>query len=92
METIAERISQRRKSLGMTQKELAEKLNVSDKTLSRWETGKQIPDALTLLDIANELGMRISEMYDAGEKEKSDSSIPEEEQEGSVVSVKPNGV
>ena len=43
MNIIAARISQRRKELGLTQKELAEKLNISDKTLSRWETGKQIP-------------------------------------------------
>lgn len=47
----------------MTQKELAEKLNVSDKTLSRWETGKQIPDALTLSNIARALDLSISEMY-----------------------------
>ena len=45
MNTIAERISRRRKELGLTQKELSEILNVSDKALSRWETGKQIPDA-----------------------------------------------
>lgn len=82
METIAERIVQRRKALGMTQKELAEKLNVSDKTLSRWETGKQIPDALTLLEISNALGMTISEMYGAREGEKSDSDIPVTTQEG----------
>ena len=82
MKTIAERISQRRKSLGMTQKELAEKLNVSDKTLSRWETGKQIPDALTLLEISNALGMTISEIYGEGKSEESD--VPAKEQ-GDVV-------
>ena len=49
MNIIAENIAHRRKELGITQKELAEKLNVSDKTLSRWETGKQISDALTML-------------------------------------------
>lgn len=70
MNTIAEAIARRRKELGMTQKELAEKLNVSDKTLSRWETGKQIPDALTLLDIAKALDLTISEIYGAEETEK----------------------
>ena len=51
MNIIAENIAHRRKELGITQKELAEKLNVSDKTLSRWETGKQISDALTMLEL-----------------------------------------
>lgn len=68
MERIAEKIARRRKEMGMTQKALAEKLHISDKTLSRWETGKQIPDALTLLEIANALEMPITEMYDVQEK------------------------
>jgi len=63
MNSISEVIARRRKALGMTQKELAEKLNISDKTLSRWETGKQIPDALTLKQIANVLELTISEIY-----------------------------
>lgn len=63
MKMLAEKIAQRRKALGMSQKELAEKLNVSDKTLSRWETGKQIPDALIIPEIANALDMTISEIY-----------------------------
>ena len=38
MNIIAENITRRRKELNMTQRELADKLNVSDKTVSRWET------------------------------------------------------
>lgn len=63
MNIIAEVIASRRKELGLSQKALAEKLHVSDKTLSRWETGKQIPDALTLQSIAGALGLSVSEMY-----------------------------
>ena len=63
METIANRIANRRKALGLTQKALAEKLHVTDKTVSRWETGKQIPDALTMQDIAKALDMTVSELY-----------------------------
>lgn len=71
MNIIAERITQRRKELGMTQRELAEKLNVSDKTVSRWETGKQIPDALMIPEIAMALSMCIDELYGVGtEKEQ----------------------
>jgi len=63
MNTIGERISQRRKEIGLTQKAFAEKLHVSDKTVSRWETGRQIPDALTMQDIAKALDMSVSELY-----------------------------
>lgn len=63
MNTIAERITLRRKELNMTQKELAEKLEISDKTVSRWETGKQIPDALAMPEIAKALDIKIGELY-----------------------------
>lgn len=69
MNHIAGRIARRRKELGMTQRELAEKLNVSDKTLSRWETGKQIPDAMTIRDIAGTLNMTVSEIYGVEEED-----------------------
>ena len=63
MESIADRISHRRKELGLTQKQLAERLHVTDKTVSRWETGKQIPDALTMQEIAKALDLSVSELY-----------------------------
>ena len=50
MNIIAQNITRRRKELNMTQKELAEQLNISDKTVSRWETGIQIPDAILITD------------------------------------------
>ena len=37
-------IAARRKELGMTQKELAEKLHISDRTVSKWERGAGFPD------------------------------------------------
>ena len=37
-------IAQRRKALGMTQKDLAKQLHVTDKAVSKWETGKGFPD------------------------------------------------
>ena len=41
-------IQQMRKDAGMTQKELAERLQISDKTVSKWETGKGVPDMASL--------------------------------------------
>ena len=63
MNIIAQNIALRRKELGITQRELAEKLNISDKTLSRWETDKQVPDALMIPEIAKVLDMSIGEIY-----------------------------
>ena len=40
---IGKFISQMRKDLHLTQKQLAEKLNISDKTVSKWECGKGLP-------------------------------------------------
>ncbi|MBQ8857941.1 MAG: helix-turn-helix transcriptional regulator [Lachnospiraceae bacterium] len=70
MNIIAENIARRRKELGMTQKELAEILNISDKTLSRWETDKQVPDALMIPELAKALDMSIGEIYGIPEKTK----------------------
>lgn len=53
--TINEIIKQHRKKLGLTQKEFADMLSVSDKTVSRWEIGNQVPDALLMPDIAKVL-------------------------------------
>lgn len=61
--TINEIIKQHRKKLGLTQKEFADMLSVSDKTVSRWEIGNQVPDALLMPDIAKALKITINELY-----------------------------
>lgn len=60
---FAKIISTRRKELHLTQKELAERLNISDKTISRWESGVQIPDAAIIPKLAKELELSIGELY-----------------------------
>ena len=52
-QVIAKNISELRKTNKMTQLELAEKLNYSDKAVSKWERGESIPDVLVLVEIAN---------------------------------------
>ena len=69
---INENIKHYRKSLGLTQKEFAEKLNISDKTVSRWEVGKQIPDALIMPEIAKTLGITINDLYNIDDDTKND--------------------
>ena len=55
-------ISKRRKDLGLTQHQLAEKLNVSDKVISKWETGRSLPDTSLLLPLAETLQITLDEL------------------------------
>lgn len=50
---VASRLIKLRQQAGMTQAELGEKLNYSDKTVSKWERGESIPDAFVLLRLAD---------------------------------------
>lgn len=57
-------ISQRRKEMNLTQKELAEKLNVTDKAVSKWETGNGAPDISLLTTLARTLDVSVIELLD----------------------------
>lgn len=59
-------IAERRKALGLTQKELAEQLLVSDKAVSKWETGAGYPEVTLLPLLAQTLGITVDELL-AGE-------------------------
>ena len=51
-----------RKSLGLTQMGLAEKLNYSDKAVSKWERGESMPDVLTLVQLAELFGISVDDL------------------------------
>ena len=55
-------ITARRKALGLTQKELAERLTVSDKAVSKWETGAGYPEVTMLPLLAATLGITVDEL------------------------------
>lgn len=55
-------IAELRKQKGYTQKELAEKLRVTDKAISRWETGKGFPDTSLLKPLSDSLGVSVGEL------------------------------
>ena len=61
-ERIGTFIAALRKEKGLTQEQLAEKLNVNNKTVSRWETGKNMPDYSILESLTNELGITVNEL------------------------------
>lgn len=67
-------ISKRRKELGLTQQELADKLFVSNKVISKWETGKSVPDTSILVELANVLEISLDELLKSG-KEVTEKSI-----------------
>lgn len=66
-------ISELRKSRNMTQKELASKLNVTDKAVSKWERGLSYPDISLLPDLADILAVTVSELLN-GEKSKENTA------------------
>ena len=51
-----------RKQAGLTQAGLAEKLNYSDKAVSKWERGESVPDVLTLVQLAEQFGITINDL------------------------------
>ncbi len=56
-----------RKEKDLTQRQLAELLHVSDKTVSKWETGKGLPEAQLMLPLCEALGISVNELL-SGER------------------------
>ena len=69
---IGKFISQMRKEKGLTQKQLGEELLISDKTVSKWETGKGMPEVSLMLPLCEKLGINVNELL-TGER------IPDED-------------
>ena len=65
-------IAELRKQKGFTQKELAEKLMVTDKAISRWETGKGLPDTSLLKPLGDVLGVSVTELLSGKKIEEVD--------------------
>lgn len=67
-------IAQLRKGRGLTQYEFAQLINVTDKAVSRWETGKGYPDISSLAAIAEVFGISVGELLNGG---KEDNGLPQ---------------
>lgn len=65
-------IEKKRKEQNLTQAQLAEKLGVSNKTVSKWENGKCMPDYGVIQPLCTELGVTVPELMD-GEEQAQDS-------------------
>jgi len=59
---IGKFIAECRKKNNLTQMQLAEKLNITDRAISKWENGKAMPDSGIMLDLCNELKISVNEL------------------------------
>lgn len=80
---FGEFLSQQRRARGMTQKELAEKLFVSDKAVSKWERGLSLPDISLLIPLAELLGTTVTELLEG--KTLEEPKIPDSDQLESLI-------
>ena len=81
---IGKYIAGKRKALGMTQKQLAEKLNMSDKSVSKWERGICLPDVSVYMELCEISGISINEFL-AGED--IDAENVEKKSEDNIIQV-----
>lgn len=75
MKSIGETISSLRKKKELTQNELAEKMNVTDKAVSKWERDLSCPDVNTISRLAEVLDVSVEELLNAKEQRKSNSKM-----------------
>ena len=71
--TIGNYIAQKRRAQNLTQEQLAEKLGVSNKTISKWENGKCMPDYSIIQKLCTALHVTLSELMDG--EDAADSSV-----------------
>lgn len=83
---IGQLIAARRKALGLSQAELAERLHVTDKAVSRWETGRGMPAVDSLEQLAEALGLSVSELLSG--RELTAEELPKEAGEQIVESLR----
>ena len=59
---IGKFIAERRKKVNLTQMQLAEKLNITDRAISKWETGKSMPDSSIMLELCDVLKISVNDL------------------------------
>jgi transcriptional regulator with XRE-family HTH domain len=87
-------VAENRKKLALTQKELAERLHVTDKAVSKWERGLSYPDVTLLEPLADAFGMGVTELVSCRSEapspapaERADWEIPPTEERGEEAAV-----
>ena len=86
---VGANIARLRKSRGLTQAELAERINYSDKAVSKWERAESLPDVLTLISLAEQLGTDMNTLTGLQPANPEPVSIPEPAAEPASVPEQP---
>ena len=73
-------MARKRKEQNLTQEQLAERLGVSNKTISKWETGKCMPDYAVVKSLCEELKVSVSELMDGEEADDKSVRVYDDEQ------------
>ena len=73
-QTMGERIAALRKERGLTQRELAEQMHVTDKAVSKWERNLACPDIHSLSHLADILSVSVEDLLKAAAKQSTPSS------------------
>lgn len=76
-EKIGKFISVERKNNNLTQKQLADKLSLSEKTISKWECGKGLPEVSLMQPLCKELNISVNELLNGTKDKKEDKAIIE---------------
>ncbi len=84
---FGQRLTEARKACGITQLSLAEKLNYSDKAVSKWERGESLPDVFTIMKIGEALGVTMSYLLGEEDKPKVPEKIVNEQRSRRTISV-----
>lgn len=77
---IGKFITKKRRELNLTQEQLGETLGISHKSVSKWETGKCMPDYSIIEPLCQALGISISELLDGEENEKENIRVYDDKQ------------
>ena len=64
---IGKFIAERRRAVNLTQAQLAEKLNITDRAVSKWETGRAMPDTALMLDLCGVLKITVNDLLNGEE-------------------------
>lgn len=78
--TVGKFIAKKREEQNLTQEQLAERLGVSNKTISKWETGKCMPDYAIVKSLCEELQVSVSELIDGEEADGKSVRVYDDEQ------------
>ena len=81
-------IAECRKKQGLTQMQLAEKMNITDRAVSKWETGKTMPDSAIMLELCDVLGITVNDLLNGEHISSEDYAKKMEEQLLEMVELK----